>query len=92
MTSGREKMIRGRENCKNGREKKYNGAALPATPPRRRDMDPRSFSGEQTGEVAEIVVCIGQIEEHDTAVRLRDQSCVSNSTVLPLQASTIESL
>ena len=25
MTSGREKMIRGRENCKNGREKKYNG-------------------------------------------------------------------
>ena len=24
MTSGREKMIWGRENCKNGREKKYN--------------------------------------------------------------------
>ena len=23
MTSGREKMILGRENCKNGREKKY---------------------------------------------------------------------
>ena len=26
MTSGRETMIRGTENCKNGREKKYNGA------------------------------------------------------------------
>ena len=25
MTSGREKMIRGIENCKNGRGKKYNG-------------------------------------------------------------------
>ena len=25
MTSRREKMIWGRENCKNGREKKYNG-------------------------------------------------------------------
>ena len=51
-------------------------------PPRQdvvvRDMDPRSFRGEQTGEVAEIVVCMGLIEEHDTAVRLRDQSDMVN--------------
>ena len=32
LTSGREKMIWGRENCKNCREKEYNGYIYPVMP------------------------------------------------------------
>ena len=38
------------------------------------DVGPRKFCCKQAGEIPEIVVCVGQIEEDDTAVWLCDQS------------------
>ena len=82
------------------------GAPLLEPPPKNGivgDMDPRKFRRKQTGKIAEIVVCMGWTEEDDTAVWFRYQRDTVNrygkrfefhpeSTVLPLQSNTIESL